>query len=55
VSEERVLEEVILAPQAVKRLLEPEDVADAAAYLLGPHGRAVSGAPFVMDYGWTAR
>jgi 3-hydroxybutyrate dehydrogenase len=55
VSEERVLEEVILAPQAVKRLLEPEEVAEAAAYLLGPHGRAVSGAPFVMDYGWTAR
>jgi 3-hydroxybutyrate dehydrogenase len=55
VSEERVLEDVILAPQAVKRLLEPEDVADAAAYLLGPRGRAVSGAPFVMDYGWTAR
>jgi 3-hydroxybutyrate dehydrogenase len=55
VSEERVLEDVILAPQAVKRLLEPEDVADAAAYLLGPGGRAVSGSPFVMDLGWTAR
>jgi 3-hydroxybutyrate dehydrogenase len=55
VSEERVLEDVILAPQAVRRLLEPEEVAAAASYLLGPHGRAVSGAPFVMDYGWTAR
>jgi 3-hydroxybutyrate dehydrogenase len=55
VSEERVLKDVILAPQAVKRLLEPEDVADAAAYLLGPRGRAVTGAPFVMDFGWTAR
>jgi 3-hydroxybutyrate dehydrogenase len=55
VSEERVLEDVILAPQAVKRLLEPEEVAEAAAYLLGPHGRAVSGTPFLMDYGWTAR
>jgi 3-hydroxybutyrate dehydrogenase len=55
VSEERVLEDVILAPQAVKRLLEPDDVAGAAAYLLGPGGRAVSGAPFVMDLGWTAR
>jgi 3-hydroxybutyrate dehydrogenase len=55
VSEERALEDVILAPQAVKRLLEPEDVADAAAYLLGPGGRAVSGTPFVMDLGWTAR
>jgi len=55
VSEERVLKDMILAPQAVKRLLEPEDVADAAAYLLGPRGRAVTGAPFVMDFGWTAR
>ncbi len=55
ITEERVLEDVILAPQAVKRLLEPEEVADAAAYLLGPNGRAVSGAPLVMDYGWTAR
>jgi 3-hydroxybutyrate dehydrogenase len=55
ISEERVLEDVILAPQAVKRLLEPEEVAAAATYLLGPNGRAVSGAPLVMDYGWTAR
>jgi 3-hydroxybutyrate dehydrogenase len=55
VSEERVLEDVILAPQAVRRLLEPEDVAAAAAYLLGPNGRAVTGSPFLMDYGWTAR
>ena len=53
--EERVLEDVILAPQAVKRLLEPAEVAEAAAFLLGPGGRSVSGAPLVMDFGWTAR
>jgi 3-hydroxybutyrate dehydrogenase len=53
--EERVLDEVILAPQAVKRLLEPEEVAEVAAFLLGPGGRAFSGAPVVMDLGWTAR
>jgi 3-hydroxybutyrate dehydrogenase len=52
---ERVLEDVLLAPQAVKRLLEPEDVAETAAFLLGPGGRAFTGAPVVMDYGWTAR
>ena len=52
---ERVLEEVLLAPQAVKRLLEPEEVAEAAAFLLGPGGRAVTGAPLVIDLGWTAR
>ena len=53
--EERVLEDVLLAPQAVKRLLEPEEVAEAAAWLLGPAGRAITGAPLVMDLGWTAR
>jgi 3-hydroxybutyrate dehydrogenase len=52
---ERVVEEVLLAPQAVKRLLEPEEVAETAAFLLGPGGRAFTGAPVVMDLGWTAR
>ena len=55
VAPERVLEEVLLAPQAVKRLLEPEEVAEAAAFLLGPGGRAVTGSPLVMDLGWSAR
>lgn len=53
--EERVLEDVILQPQAVKRLLEPREVADVAAFLLGPAGRSFTGAPVVMDLGWTAR
>ncbi len=51
---ERELDD-LLAPQAVKRLLEPSEVAAAAAFLLGPDGRAVTGAPLVLDLGWTAR
>jgi 3-hydroxybutyrate dehydrogenase len=53
--EERVLEDVILAPHAVKRLIEPEEVAAVVSFLLGPDGRAFSGAPVTMDLGWTAR
>jgi 3-hydroxybutyrate dehydrogenase len=53
--EERVLEDVILAPHAVKRLLEPVEVADVVAFVLGPSGRAFTGAPVVIDLGWTAR
>lgn len=45
----------LLAPQAVKRLLEPSEVAAAAAWLLGPEGRAVTGTPFLLDLGWTSR
>jgi 3-hydroxybutyrate dehydrogenase len=54
VPEEQVLEEVILAPHAIKRLIEPEEIADAVLFLLGPSGWAFTGAPFVMDAGWTA-
>ena len=54
ISEDEVLERVILAPHAIKRLIEPADVAAAVRFLLGPGGWAFTGAPFVMDAGWTA-
>jgi 3-hydroxybutyrate dehydrogenase len=53
--EDRVLAEVILARQAVKRLLEPAEVADAVAFLAGPSGAGFTGAALPMDLGWTAR
>jgi 3-hydroxybutyrate dehydrogenase len=53
--EDRVLEEVILASQPVKRLIEPDEVAATVAFLLGPDGRAFTGAPVIMDQGWSAR
>jgi 3-hydroxybutyrate dehydrogenase len=55
IPEERVLEDVILAPQPVKQLIEPDEVADLVAFLLGPGGKAFTGAPVVCDYGWGAR
>ena len=54
-SEDEVLEDVILAPHAIKRLIEPEEVAEAVRFLLGPGGGAFTGAPLIMDAGWTAR
>jgi 3-hydroxybutyrate dehydrogenase len=53
--EDKVLEDVILAPQAIKRLIEPAEVADVVAFLLGPGGRSFTGAPVTFDHGWTAR
>ena len=52
---EQVLEDVILAPHAIKRLIEPEEVAVAVAFLLGDGGSAFTGAPLIMDMGWSAR
>jgi len=49
-----VLEEVILDPHAVKRLIDPEEGADVVAFLLGPQARAFTGMPVTMDLGWSA-
>jgi len=53
--EEHVLDEVVLAPHVVKRLIEPAEVAEVVAFLAGPGGRAFTGCAIPMDLGWTAR
>ena len=55
ISEDEVLDQVILAPHAIKRLIEPSEVADVVAFLAGPSGRSFTGVPVTMDQGWTAR
>ena len=54
ISENEVLEEVMLERAALKRLLEPEEVAEMAAYLCSPAASAITGTSMVMDGGWTA-
>jgi 3-hydroxybutyrate dehydrogenase len=54
-TEDEVLEQVILAPHAVKELIEPAEVAEVVAFLAGPAGRSFTGVPVTMDMGWTAR
>jgi 3-hydroxybutyrate dehydrogenase len=53
--EEQVLEQVILAPHAVKQLIEPSEVAEVVAFLASPAGKAFTGVPVTMDQGWSAR
>ncbi|HYZ79937.1 MAG TPA: SDR family NAD(P)-dependent oxidoreductase [Solirubrobacteraceae bacterium] len=55
ISEAQALDEVILAPHAVKELIEPAEVAEVVAFLTGPAGRSFTGVPVTMDMGWTAR
>jgi 3-hydroxybutyrate dehydrogenase len=55
ISEDRVIEEVILTPHARKRLIEPSEVADVVAFLQTPAGSTFTGSPVTMDMGWTAR
>jgi 3-hydroxybutyrate dehydrogenase len=50
-----VIEKIMLAPAAVKRLIEPREVADFVAYLCGDAAGTITGAALTMDLGWTAR
>jgi 3-hydroxybutyrate dehydrogenase len=52
--EDEVVGTVMLARAAVKRLIEPEEVADAVAFLCSPAGASMSGSSLVMDGGWSA-
>jgi 3-hydroxybutyrate dehydrogenase len=54
IPEDEVVESVMLAPVAVKRLVEPEEVAALTLFLCGPASASVNGASFAMDGGWTA-
>jgi 3-hydroxybutyrate dehydrogenase len=55
IPESEVIEKIMLTEPAVKRLIEPEEVADLALYLCSPQMSFTNGTSLVMDGGWTAR
>jgi len=49
-----VVTDVLLEANAVKRLIEPDDVAGAVGFLCGPAGWTMTGSVLTMDAGWLA-
>ncbi len=50
---DEVVQRVMLAPAALKRLLEPEEVAAAVGYLCSPAASFVTGSSLMIDGGWS--
>jgi 3-hydroxybutyrate dehydrogenase len=55
IDEAEVVEQVMLTETAIKRLVEPDEVAELVAWVAGPAAGYVNGASLTMDGGWTAR
>lgn len=54
-SEEEVVEKVFMGPAAIKRMIEPEEIAELALFLASEKAGAITGASHQIDVGWTAR
>jgi 3-hydroxybutyrate dehydrogenase len=54
-SAEDVIAKIMLAPAAVKRLIEPAEVAGFVSYLCSDAAGTITGSALTMDLGWTAR
>jgi 3-hydroxybutyrate dehydrogenase len=55
ISEDEVIEKIMLTEPAIKRLIEPEEVAELVVFLCSKEASFINGASIVMDGGWTAR
>lgn len=54
IREDEVVEQIMLDRTAVKRLIEPDEVAQLALWLCSPHASYITGASLPVDGGWTA-
>jgi 3-hydroxybutyrate dehydrogenase len=54
IPENEVIEKVMLTGPAIKRLIEPEEVAEVVAFLCAPEASFINGASLTMDGGATA-
>jgi 3-hydroxybutyrate dehydrogenase len=54
ISEDEVIEKIMLTEPAIKRLIEPEEVAELAAFLCAPEASFINGTSLTMDGGATA-
>jgi 3-hydroxybutyrate dehydrogenase len=54
IPEAEVVEKIMVTEGAIKRLLEPEEVAYLAAYLCSEAASGITGSAQMLDCGWTA-
>ncbi|WP_106849766.1 3-hydroxybutyrate dehydrogenase [Blastococcus sp. Marseille-P5729] len=54
IGEDEVIEKIMLQRPAIKRLLEPAEVAELAIYLCSPVADCITGSSYRLDGGWVS-
>jgi 3-hydroxybutyrate dehydrogenase len=54
IAADKVLDDILLTSNAIRRLIEPEDIAASVEFLCGPAAWSMTGAVLTMDAGWLA-
>ncbi len=55
IPEDEVVKKIMLEPAALKRLLEPREVAELIVFLTSDAAQAITGSSINIDCGWTSR
>ena len=55
INENEVVEKVMLKTIAVKKMIEPNEIAELVSYLCSQNASSVTGASWTIDCGWTAQ
>ena len=55
IEKDEVVDNVMLAPAAIKELIDPDDIAKLASFLASEEARLITGSSYSIDAGWTAR
>jgi 3-hydroxybutyrate dehydrogenase len=55
IAEDEVIERIMLVEPVIKRLVEPEEVAEIVAFLCGEAASFITGSAITVDGGWSAR
>ena len=55
IDRDEVVDQIILAPAAIKRLIEPDEISHLALFLASEDARSITGSTYSIDAGWVAR
>ncbi|WP_428623214.1 3-hydroxybutyrate dehydrogenase [Sedimenticola sp.] len=55
IAEDQVITDVMLKNAAIKKLIEPEEVANLVAFLASDQASSITGSSLTIDSGWTAQ